>query len=489
MQRPNRAPIQPTHCRSISETGQMTKTTTGTRKTTREPLETLKLTITALDKEGVGVAGVGPRTALVQGAFPGETVVAGVEHTGRTHIFTRLQKVLRNAPERTAQCLCPIELTCLGCPIIGMTYQAQLRYKQQRVETALLEQLPGEHVQVAAVLPSPQTSAYRTSAKLVFARKRNKILLGLYRRGSHEVIDIPACAVHHPLINRIAGIVREDVLRQGISIYNPRQKQGLLRYLMVRISPDNQRALVTFVCNFKDYQQLPRLAKMLVKKVPEVIGVHQNINSSTGNVILGNETFKLLGHPDLIEQVGAIRLHIAPESFFQINTRQAARMYALICDWAGLTSRDSAVDLFCGIGGIALHLARSAGRVRGIEMVPEAVRNATANAALNKLTNCSFSTGDATLELERMVAGGAPPPSLVTLNPPRKGCGEALLEQLLLLRPRQIIYVSCDPDTLAQDLRRLVGGGYRILRLQPLDMFPQTAHVETLVQLIHDATR
>lgn len=451
------------------------------KKKTRGPeLETLKLTITGLDSEGVGMAREDNRTALVQGAFPAETVVATVEHRGRTHIFTRLLKILRRSPLRTAQPGCPLELSCLGCPLVSMQYQGQLQFKQERVEQALTALIPPASFSALPVLPAVDTLGYRTSAKLVFARKREKLLLGLYRRGSHDVVDIAECPVHHPLINRIASIVRQDVARQQVSVFNPRHQRGLLRYLLIRVSPDYNRALVTFVCHDRDYQELPKLAKKLVKKVPEVIGVHQNINSSGGNVILGNESIKLLGHPDLIEQVGDIRLHIAPESFFQVNTRQATKMYALINEWAALRGQETVVDLFCGIGGIALSLAKGARSVIGIEIVPEAVRNAKANATLNQLSNCRFIAGDAMAELERL----AITPDLVTLNPPRKGCGTELIRHILALRPAQIIYVSCDPDTLAQDLKQLLDGGYQIKRLQPVDMFPQTAHIETLVQLV-----
>ncbi len=458
----------------------MMKKPTEKKKTAQPQLDTLKLTITGLDNEGVGTAHEENRTALVQGAFPGETVVAAVEHRGRTHMFTQLLKILRRSPLRTAQPGCPLELSCLGCPLVSMQYQGQLQFKQQRVEQALSALIPAGSFSVLPILPAVDTLGYRTSAKLVFARKREKLFLGLYRRGSHEVVDIAECPVHHPLINRIATIVRNDVARQQVSVYNPRHQRGLLRYLLIRVSPANDRALVTFVCHDRDYQELPKLAKKLVKKVPEVIGVHQNINSSSGNVIIGNESIKLLGHPDLIEQVGDIRLHIAPESFFQVNTRQAARMYALISDWAALGGKETLVDLFCGIGGIALSLAKGARSVIGIEVVPEAVRNAKANAALNQLNNCRFIAGDATAELERL----AITPDLVTVNPPRKGCGVELIRHLLKLRPAQIIYVSCDPATLAIDLKQLLDGGYRIKRLQPVDMFPQTAHIETLVQLV-----
>ncbi len=444
--------------------------------------ETLKLTIDSLDNEGIGQATHEYKTVLVQGAFPGETVIVEVEHTGRTHIFTKLRKVVRNSQQRSANVACKQEQNCLGCPLINMKYQAQLDFKQQRVAKALADQELLRDDLVAPTLASEPPFGYRASAKLVFGRNREKVLIGLYKRGSHEVIDCPDCPVHHPLINRIAAVVRNEVKSQGISTFNAKHQNGMLRYLLIRLSPLNDKAMVTFVSNFRDLQQLPKLAKRLMHKVPEVVSVHQNVNSSGGNVILGQETLKLAGLPDLIDRVGEIRLRIAPESFFQVNTLQATRLYALVREWANLNRQDTAVDIYCGIGGIALHLAKDAGRVYGIEYVAEAVRNATDNATLNELPNCRFQAGDATEELQKL-AGNLDDLALATINPPRKGCDEGLLRELCEIRPRQIIYVSCDPESLARDLKILTAGGYQIERVQPVDMFPQTSHVETLVQL------
>jgi 23S rRNA (uracil1939-C5)-methyltransferase len=442
--------------------------------------ETLKLTIDTLDKDGIGLAAHENKTAVIQGAFPGETVIAEVEHIGRTHIFTNLRKVLHNSQQRTANVTCKLEHDCLGCPLLSMKYADQLLFKQQRVTVALQQQGLLD-VQVPPVLPSDPPFGYRASAKLAFSRKREKVLIGLYKRGSHEVIDCPECPVHHPLINKIAAVVRDEVQRQKISVYNPHHQRGLLRHLLIRVSPFSGKALVTFVSNFRDLQQLPKLAKWLTRKVPEVVGVHQNINSSSGNVILGEHTMKLQGLPDLIERIGDIRLRIAPEAFFQINTLQAAKIYALVRQWAGLHKQDTAIDLYCGIGGIALHLAKDAGRVEGIESIDEAVRNATENSRLNDLHNCRFFSGDAAEELQKR--SGQKPPALITVNPPRKGCSDELLRTLYQLQPKQIIYVSCDPESLARDLKVLIENGYRIKQLQPVDMFPQTAHIETVVQL------
>ncbi len=448
----------------------------------KQAIPTLKLTVEALDNEGIGLAQHEGKTALVQGALPGDTVIAEIEHVGRTHIYTNLRKVVRSARTRSARTLCSKEQACLGCPLIAMRYPDQLLYKQVRVADALKAQQIVSSEQVNAVIPSENAVGYRASAKLTFSRKREKVSIGLYRRGTHDVVDCPDCPVHHPLINKIVAVVKEEVERQGISVYSAKHQRGMLRYLLIRVSPVHNKALVTFVSNFKDLQQLPKLAKWLTRKVPEVIGVHENINSSTGNVIIGDETIKLLGLPDLIDQVGDVSVRMAPESFFQINTLQAARIYRLVRSWANLSKMDSALDLYCGIGGIALHLAQDAGRVDGIEYVEQAVRNATENARLNSLGNCHFFAGDAA-ELIGEYQERNERFSLVTLNPPRKGCDEEVLNALNQMRPKQIIYVSCDPDSLARDLVILNNGGYQVAQVQPVDMFPQTSHIETVVQL------
>jgi 23S rRNA (uracil1939-C5)-methyltransferase len=241
--------------------------------------------------------------------------------------------------------------------------------------------------------------------------------------------------------------------------------------------------MVTFVVAERDLKQLPHLAKALQKRVPEVVSVQQNVNATTGNIIVGRDTQRLAGVSDLLDQVGDIRLQLAPASFFQVNHAQAARIYQLVREWAALKPNETAVDLYCGIGGIALHLARDAGRVYGIETVEEAVKNARANALLNDLRNCIFITGDAE-EVVEDLCSEIQAAEVVVLNPPRSGCQPQVLKAAASLQPRTLIYVSCNPETLANDLNLLHPLGYAVDAVQPVDMFPQTAHVETVVRLV-----
>lgn len=444
--------------------------------------EPIEIEIKRLDDDGVGIGRHDGKDFLIAGAYPGETVTATIEAKGQFRLIGRLRKVVTAHPHRISK-RCSELTSCQGCPLLCLDEAAQLEIKAIRIRGAFNHYPALRPVAIAPVWNAPEAFGYRTNAKLVFGRRRGKALLGLYRRGSHEVVDLASCPLHHPLINRIVAVVREEVEKQAVFIYNPDKGRGLLRYLLVRVSPSRNKAMVTFVVAERDLRQLPHLAKALQLKVPEVISVQQNVNATTGNVILGRDTQRLAGESDLLDQIGEIRLQLSPASFFQVNHSQATRIYQLVRQWAALTRDEVAVDLYCGIGGIALHLAKDAGRVYGIETVEEAIQNARVNARLNGLSNCVFIAAEAeeaVLDLPSELDHA----EVVVLNPPRGGCDFEVLKAAAELTPRTLIYVSCNPETLARDLDRLLGLGYGAVEVQPVDMFPQTAHVETVVRLI-----
>jgi 23S rRNA (uracil1939-C5)-methyltransferase len=448
----------------------------------RPPAPTIEVEIDRLNDDGIGVARHDGKELLVAGALKGEKVAVVLEHEGQYRAIGRLRRVLRKSPDRAAS-PCKQAAGCQGCSLIAMNYQAQIYFKKDKVRHALDRYDSLKGVPARPVWGAPAPFGYRTNAKLVMAKERGRVKIGLYRRGTHEVVDIGDCPLHHPLINRIVAVVKEEMERQDIFVYNPVTRRGLMRYLLVKVSPAMEKAMVTFVTAERNFREATHLAKWLKKKVPEVVSVQQNVNASEGNVILGRDTSRILGAPDLIDQVGEIRLRISPTSFFQVNNAQAERIYALVRQWAALTPAESAVDLYCGIGGIALHLAKDAGRVIGIEAVEEAVRNARENALLNGSKGCSFVAGDAA-ELVHDLAMEIPPGSVAVVNPPRSGCDREVLEALAGLEPRTLIYVSCNPETLARDLDILAALGYRTEEVQPVDMFPQTPHVESVARLV-----
>ena len=444
--------------------------------------EELTPTIEKIDDDGLGLATHIGKPVVVFDALPGEKVVARVAHTGRHRIIASTQRVLQPSRDRIAKTSCPHYRACQSCALLSWKYDAQLACKSKRVADALAAYPSLLEVNLNEVWAAPETLGYRASAKLVVARKRGKAQVGMYRRGSHDVVDIADCPLHHPLINRVAAVVREEIDRGNISAYDANHRRGLLRYLLVRVSPSYDKAMVTFVTSERNYREVTHLAKWLQRKVSEVISVHQNVNASTGNVIFGRETFKVLGTPDLIDQVGDVRLRLGPTSFLQVHHAQAARIYRLVRDWCDLRTGESVLDLYCGVGGISLHLAGKAHQVLGVETVAEAVRHGQANAKMNGFTNCKFVAGD----VEVILGDDFPLKGklgAVVVNPPRSGCSPQVLSAIARLQPRTLVYVSCHPDSLSRDLALLVEQGFRVEQVQPVDMFPQTPHVENVVRL------
>jgi 23S rRNA (uracil1939-C5)-methyltransferase len=335
------------------------------------------------------------------------------------------------------------------------------------------------------VLPSKKPLAYRTTAKLVISGKFAEPIIGIYLRNTHQVFDLGECPLHHPLINRIAAATREGIRKGKIPIYNPKTGNGLMRYLVVRVSEHEDRAMAVFVTSERSYNEIHHLAKHVQKTVPEVTVVAQNVNSSTGNVILADREYFVTKQQTLIEKLGDIRFSISPRSFFQINNDGAQKIYTQVKQWAALSGKETVVDVYCGVGGISLFLAGSALEITGIESVEAAVADADKNARLNGIRNCQFEAGDAAELLSGLSEEGFVS-DIVVLNPPRKGCDEEVLRSCSSLKPKRIIYVSCSPFTLARDLNILRGLGYRTLEIQPVDMFPQTPHVEDVALLVRE---
>ncbi|MDY0189813.1 MAG: 23S rRNA (uracil(1939)-C(5))-methyltransferase RlmD [Desulfuromonas sp.] len=453
----------------------------------KQTTETATVTINYINRDGVGVTRHENKELLVAGTLPTEEVKIALEYQGQQRSIGRLIKVLSKSPQRVIPG-CSLAGECPGCPLIHMGYPQQLKYKEQLITTELRTYSSLNQLKPYPVIAAPHTFGYRTTAKLAIAKNRGKASIGLYRRGTHDVVDIGNCPQQHPLINKVIQALREEIEKQDVYVYNPITKRGLLRYVAVRVSPTSNKVLVTLVCAQRNYREMTHLAKWLKKKVPEIVGIHQNINGSSGNVVFGPTTVRIIGAVDLIDTIGDVRLRLSPSSFFQVNHAQAAKIYHLVTEWAALSSQDSALDLYCGVGGIAMHLASSGAKIIGVEINPEAIANAKAAAELNQLHNCRFIAGDATETLQNLQQD-LPQLSAAVVNPPRSGCSEEVLNTLAQLAPSRLIYVSCNPTSLARDLDLLSHCGYQVQQLQPVDMFPQTPHVESVVLLSKDSDK
>ena len=445
----------------------------------------VELSITAIDDDGYGTARVDGMSFKIGGALPGDLVRAKIDHASFGTVTGHLYKLLQTSPLRSKRPPCSNSVECLGCPLIAMRYSDQKVWKRGMILNELAKYPALAGITVHPLMSSDRLIHYRNSAKLVVAGKHSEPFLGIYRRSSHDVYDLDECPVHHPLINRVMAVARRGIAKLKVQIYNPRSKMGLLRYLVIRVSESEQKAMVVLITADKCYNEMHHLSKYIREELPEVEVIASNVNSSEGNVIFGQKDTFLTPKHYLTEQVGDVYVQISPRSFFQVNTAGARLIYEKVKEWAALDRESTVLDLYCGIGGIGLFLASQAKKIIGIEVVEEAVADARKNARLNGFNNCRFEAGDAADLLEELADEGEKV-DVVVLNPPRKGCDEDVLQRVAGLSPRKIIYVSCSPESLMRDLDLLKKLGYTCREIQPVDMFPQTVHVENVARLEKD---
>ncbi len=443
---------------------------------------TLELLIERLDPEGMGVAHFEGATILVAGALPQDRCLARISHLGRTAVHADLIKLTVASALRTKQPICGDAGECLGCPLIGMRYAEQIKWKHEQVQSELNAYAVLKKVKVLEPLSPQQRMHYRTTAKLAVAGSHREPYIGIYRRASHDVVDLEDCPLHHAMVNRIITATREGIAKLKVPTWQEKNKSGILRYLVVRVSVSTGEAMMTLVTARRAFNEIHHLARFVQERLPQVSVVCQNVNSSEGNVIFGAHDHFLTKQQTIQDRIGGVEVLISPRSFLQVHNEAAALLYNAVLERAGLDGKQTVLDLYCGIGGIALTLAPHAKQVLGVEMNPEAVADARRNAKLNHRRNCRFEAGDVRELLAELVEDEERI-DLAVLNPPRKGCEREVLQQVAGLAPQRIVYVSCSPQTLARDLDILAGLGYDCRELQPVDMFPQTPHVENVALL------
>lgn len=396
--------------------------------------------------------------------------------------FTKGEPVVPATPSPTADGLpCPHFPDCVGCPFIGRPYTEQLAAKREIVREAFAAYPALAEIEIPEVVGSPTPFGYRNQVKLVARRARRGLLLGVYRPGSHQVVDIHQCPVHHPLINSVLEGVMALVDEHGVWAYDERRGNGELRYVIVRVGTWSKTVQVILVTKSDDLPQARQLARD-IRKLHGVVSVVQNINAEPGNVILGKEFRLLVGDEALMEKLDGFKIFTHPGAFIQANPNVAGKIYRTATEWAALTENEIAIDLYCGVGVLSLHLAAQARTVFGVEESSQAVVDAKMNARMNGVGNSRFRCGDVASVLPELLSdlGRA---DVVALNPPRKGADDAARAAILAADPSRILYVSCDPTTMARDIDWFAAHGFRCERLQPYDMLPQTEHVECLALL------
>ncbi len=438
-------------------------------------LETIHIERLGIHGEGVG--SIDGYTVFVEGALPREQVRAHLHERRKTFAKATVVERLVSSSDRIEP-ICPLFGQCGGCQLMHLEYEKQLEAKRQRVVDALERIGKFPHPEVLACESSPLPLAYRNKIQLPCTTKQGSIRLGLYARNTHDLVEIEGCHIHCSLGEKAFQQLRSLLKTSSVTTYDAQTGHGELRHVLIKTAVHTKQVLVVFVTSGESSPALRSLAQQVMEGMEEIRGVVQNINRMEGNAILGTEYHPLVGQLAIEEQILDLTFKVSPASFFQVNPAQAERLYQKALEFCRLQGDETVLDAYCGVGTLSLVLARQARRVVGVECVPAAIEDARENAQRNRIENVQFTCARAEEYIARLQHV-----DVVVLNPPRKGCDQILLERLAILRPRTIVYISCDPATLARDLRFLSMSGYQVETVQPFDMFPQTAHVETLVRL------
>ncbi|UOQ44073.1 23S rRNA (uracil(1939)-C(5))-methyltransferase RlmD [Halobacillus salinarum] len=445
--------------------------------------ETIELAFEDLTHEGNGVGKVNGYPLFVPYGLPGEKAKVKVVKVKKNFGFGKLLEVLEASEERVEP-PCDVYLQCGGCQLQHMSYAMQLEMKHKQVKDALKKIGHLEHVSVHDTIGMDDPWRYRNKVQIPVGEKEDgELMTGFYQKRSHKIIDMDTCLIQDERNDRMVETVRRIATRLGISAYDEESHRGMLRHVMVRTGQATKDIMVVLVTKTKQLPEQDKLIDEIRDAFPNVKSIIHNINSGRTNVILGKETKVLFGDEYIYDMIGDIKFMISPKSFYQVNPTQTKKLYDQALAYADLRSGETVIDAYCGIGSISLFLAQEAKKVYGVEVVPEAVTDAKKNAKLNRMENVEFYVGQAE-EIMPWWRNQGLRPDVIVVDPPRKGCDEKLLEAMIDMEPERIVYVSCNPSTLARDLRVLEDGGYATQEVQPVDMFPQTSHVECVSQIV-----
>ncbi|QCV54664.1 23S rRNA (uracil(1939)-C(5))-methyltransferase RlmD [Thermoactinomyces vulgaris] len=439
--------------------------------------DVIEMEITGLSHDGAGVGKYQGFTIFVPQTVPDEKVRVRVQVVKKTYGKGEAIQVLKSHPRRTEP-PCPIYHECGGCQIQHLQYPAQLEYKRQQVADHF-ERIGGMQVPVLPVLGMEDPWRYRNKAQVPLGWEDGKVKAGFYAAGSHRIVDMEACLIQHEANDQAVRKVKELARELKTPVYDETKHQGCLRHVMVRTGFHTGEMMIVLVTNGKKLPHRDKWVEALRKEFPALKSLIQNINSKRTNVVLGPENEVLWGRDFIYDRIGEVTFAISPHSFFQVNPVQTQVLYDQVARYAGLTGHEVVIDAYCGIGTIALYLAQNAKRVYGVEIVPAAVRDAKRNAKINGMDHVTFETGAAEEVLPRWYKEGIRP-DVVVVDPPRKGCDRVLLDTLVSMQPERLVYVSCNSSTLARDAKYLAECGYRVQEVQPVDMFPQTGHIENV---------
>ena len=436
-------------------------------------------TVTDYTAEGQGIAHVEGCAVFLPNAVAGERVRLRIEHPRKTWAAGKIVEILEKSPHRVNR-ECPVAKLCGGCDFWHMDYEEETRLKAERVKTCL-NRLGGENLTEVPILAAPTCYGYRNKAQYPVSSKKGRAYAGFFRAGTHDVVENQRCLILPEQTDAVKDAVMDYVNQYRVPAYDETTHTGLLRHIYVRRGAVSGQILVCLVCNG---EKLPKVDALIARleKIPGFTTLILSVNTKKGNAVLGDKFITLCGPGYIEDTLCGLNFRLSPRSFYQVNHHQAQRLYEAAISQAEITKNDTVLDLYCGVGTITLAMAGAAGKVIGVEVIPQAVEDARDNAKRNGIENAEFFCGDAgaaALELEK----NGVKPDVVVVDPPRKGLNADTIEALHRMAPRRIVYVSCDPATLARDVALLKDQGYTLASATAADLFPRCSHVESIVCL------
>lgn len=441
----------------------------------------ITLEITALTSQGSGVGRFNSEAVFVDGTAPGDTVLAHIILAKKSYAVGKIKKIIRPSKHRIPVD-CSSASSCGGCSFRHLDYSLELEEKKKRVEDAFLR-IGGIEKPVDEILHGARVERYRNKGQYPVAlTPEGKTLIGFYARKSHRVVDCRDCLLQPEEFKGILRVVEHWAAVCGVSIYSEKEKRGALRHIYLRKGFETGQIMVCLVVTSDRGLKTEKLVEALLKENENIKSIVLNINPKDTNVILSENCVTLWGEDYIEDELCSLRFRISPLSFFQVNPEGAHLLYEKAAEYAGLTGDEVLLDLYCGTGTIGLSMASKAKKVVGVEIIPQAVENAKENAKLNKIENAEFFCDDASGAAKRLSESGEKIDVLV-LDPPRKGCSRDVIEAAAKMSPKRIVYVSCDPATLARDCAVFRELGFETEKITAVDMFPRTTHVETVCLL------
>ncbi len=451
----------------------------------------LEVEITDLGTTGEGIGKVDGYALFVKDTVIGDVVRVKIMKAKKNYAFARLVEIITPSKNRVEP-LCPVARSCGGCQLQAMNYEEQLRFKSEKVYNNIKRIGGIEDFEMKPIIGMDEPYFYRNKAQFPIGKNKDgKIVTGFYAGRTHSIIEMDNCMLGlridgQDINQQVMDIIKNFMEIQGIEPYDEVAHKGLVRHVLIRIGNATKQVMVCVVINGN---KLPD-SDLLVDKLMEVSGmtdISLSVNQEKNNVIMGAEIINLYGPGYIEDYIGDVKFRISPLSFFQVNPVQTEKLYGKALEYAGLTGNETVWDLYCGIGSISLFLARNAKKVIGVEIIPEAIRDANVNAEINGISNVEFLVGAAEDVVPQYFADHEDEaeckPDVIVVDPPRKGCDQKLLETMVKMAPEKIVYVSCDSATLARDLKWLDENGYKLVEATPCDMFGMTVHVETVCLL------